>query len=132
MSQTNPRGKPSRAETLSEQIRAMSAASKLPGWNSLTETAQVPGPLAAAFATGRPELIRLAAPQALSADECRALYEFIGILLATNRELQLHAQRVAQLTEQFVSTFKGTLATARLIDDFANFRESGAPDESEG
>lgn len=130
----NPTGK---RLSLSDRIQSEIAESRrdaqLDSWNAFVDELKVPSDLYPALTTNRPELLSIAQPRALTAEECDVLYKLIGGLMKTNSALRRHAERVSQLTGILNSSIIGALSAARSIDDFANFRvTSDGADESEG
>jgi hypothetical protein len=123
--------KNSREQELSDHIVDLAKRARLNNWNEFVEELKVPSELAPALITNRPELIRLAQPRALSADEAKALYTLIGALLETNMALREHAQGVATLAEGWVSSMNGAFTIARRIGRLAQFRHADAADDSE-
>jgi hypothetical protein len=116
------------AERVAQEIIEFRRDAKLDSWSSFVEALQVPNDLAVALMTGRPELLKLALPRALTVEECAVLYKLLGGLLETNAALRQHTERVAQLTDILNDSMKGFTRAARSIHDFANFR---ATEESE-
>lgn len=107
-----------------EILAAMAEFRTLRDWSSVTEEVTLPPELAAAFATGRPELIKLAQPRALTEEECKAVYHAMAVFILTNQALQGHAQRVAHLANLWTDHIKGVVHVAAQIEHFAAFRAS--------
>src|SRR5262245_37542622 len=76
---------------LTEQIARLRDWAKLDSWNAFVEELHAPPEIALALATGQAELIRLAKPRPLTAEDCAALYKLIAGLLDTNAALREHA-----------------------------------------
>lgn len=92
-------------------------------WNDFVREIKVPAEIAPAFQTGRIELIKLARPRALSAEECGALYDVIGGLLETNQALKEHAQLVGDLVATTHQGLKGAVHAVERMRRFAAFEE---------
>ena len=99
--------------------------------SALAETCSLPMDIAAALVTGRPELLKLTQPRALTADECKRLYHFIGVLIQTNNNLQRHAAQVAILVDTWGQAFKGMTHAAERIENFANFHAIGHQEDND-
>jgi len=84
---------------------------------------RVPAELLPAITTGRTELIALATPRALTAEECRALYALIGALIDTNAALRDHATAVADGARYIADSMGGVIANARRLEALADWRE---------
>jgi hypothetical protein len=98
----------SRQQALNDEIARLSQQCMLDGWASFVETVHVPTDIAAALATGRPELLALMQPRALDAAECGKLYQLLRVLITTNMGLQQHAQQLAQLVDNWMQQFAGS------------------------
>ena len=96
--------------------------------NELAEVVSLPPDLAAALVTGRPELLKIAQPRAMSEDEVRRLYHLIGVLIETNHELQNHATELAKMARQAYEQQRGTMAKLLQLEEFAGFKERDAPE----
>jgi hypothetical protein len=121
--------KQTRAEKLDEFLRA--AKFKLQGWNQFTADMLVPAEFGAALITGRPELLRLVPPTALTAEQTKALYNLVATLIETNTELQQHAQMVAKVVSDWSEQFKGLSSLGWQIERFANFEQIGPAGEED-
>jgi hypothetical protein len=97
-------------------------ACALDDWNCFLEPMDAPQDLAVAIMTGRPELVKLAQPRALTQDECAVVFKMLSILLETNSALREHAALTAQLVGQWTDSVQAIFATAGKIEDFANYR----------
>lgn len=115
--------KMTKVESLDAMVRAFAEAGALRSWNDLVEEVGVPADLYPALVTSRPELIKLATPRAMSAEEVAVLYKLIGALVQTNMALKRHASEVAVLADNWAATFKHLDGVGRQIQHFANFRE---------
>ena len=111
-----------RIDTLNEFITKVDEASPLDCWTAFIEEMQVPREIALAIHTGRPELLALAKPRALSEAECKILYDLIGNLIRTNVALRQHAEHTATMVENWATAFKGLRRIGDDIVEFANFR----------
>jgi len=114
--------KRSRTEQLHEEVAELAKHARLDSWNSFVEELQVPSDLYPALLTLRPQLLRAVTPRALTADECRALYQCIAGIIETNAALREHAEQVANLTQNWLDAFRGLDSIGRQIVDFAKFR----------
>jgi hypothetical protein len=99
--------------------------------SDLTEVVSVPNDLAMAFATGRVELLKLAQPRAMDADEVATLYNLIRVLLETNIALREHAEAVAQLAYTVHDNLRGVVGSAALLEAFADFRATDDAEEED-
>lgn len=102
---------------------------QLDSWNSWVREAQVPGELSMAILTGRLELLKLAKPKPLTEEECKVLYELLGVLIETNLTLQQHSLLVAELSSQIGNHVGAAVGQASKLKEYANFRN---PVEEEG
>ena len=112
-------------QELDDTILKLAAEARLDAWNAFVEELRVPSELYPALITNRPELIRLAKPRALTAEEADALYKLIAGLIETNGALRIHAAQVAALVQDWVGAIHGMVSTARKVRQFANFEHSG-------
>lgn len=124
-------GKISGRQLRQDMIAELDAKSKLRSWNELTQAVSIPVELAAAMHTQRAELIRIVPPKALTEDECRRLYDFIGTLIETNMALTQHAEQLAQLVGTWAESIRGAVGLAEQVRLFANFKavDKGEDDE---
>lgn len=118
-----------RAQQLDNEIKRLASACQLDGWNAFVDDILVPGDIYPALASGRPELIKLIQPRALSADEAKVLFDIIASLIGTNMALREHAQRVAQFTDNWADAFKALHSVGNRIQRFANFEHDEGGDE---
>lgn len=102
--------------------RFASIAKKLRSWNELTDSVELPPDLYAVLMTGRPELLKIAEPRALSEEECAKLYKLLGVLIETNSALKLHSKLLAQHAENMSQQLKGVVGLTRALENFAAFR----------
>jgi hypothetical protein len=116
---------------LDERIAELSARCKLDGWSSFVETLSLPQDVYPALLTGRPELLRLVQPRALSADEAGKLLKALGVLIETNMALREHAEQMAQLVDNWSGMFAGLHSTGEKIQRFANFERITAEGEEQ-
>ncbi len=121
--------KKSKLSATEEKILAIQE--KLDCWTKFVSELQVPSELAPAFTTGRLELVKMARPRDLKAEEVKVLYDLIGGLLETNAALREHAQLTAELTDQMSGGLNGILAATRRLREFAQFR-TPAEEECDG
>ena len=119
-------------QRITAEIEDYRERTKLESWNSFVEELQVPMELYPALVSNRPEMIAMATPRALTADECKVLYRLIGGLIETNAALRQHTERVAQLTENLAGQMIGFQRVAQQIELFANFRNPEMEDGDEG
>jgi len=120
-----------RDRELKEQIIDLAKRARLDGWNEFVEELKVPSELTTALVTNRPELIRLAQPRPLTAEEAKALYTLIGALLETNTALREHAECVSIMVRNWSGAINGLFGVARRISRFAEFRHADAAAEGE-
>jgi hypothetical protein len=120
-------------DRLNAQINAANAAFEdLPSAASFLHTLQVPSDLTPAMLTNRPELVKLAKPRPLTADECKMLYALISDLMETNAALRRHAQEVARLADNWLTAFTGLGAVGHRIAHFANFEKFETEESDNG
>ena len=120
-------------DALNAQITAAAQAFEdLPSWSAFVKTIQVPNDLTPGVVTMRPELIKIAKPRPLTADECRVLYDLIADLVATNNALRSHAQEVAQMTDNWLTNFAGIQSIGNRIASFANFQHFSNEEHDNG
>lgn len=103
----------------------------LRGLGEFIETVEVPSDLAPAIATGRPELLALARPRALTEDECAKVYKLLSVLIRTNWALQEHARELEKMTADMYGHLKGALGQALKMEQFAGFRVADEDDDDE-
>lgn len=101
----------------------MEIQAKIGKWNDFVAELQVPADIAPAMMTGRLELLKLAKPRPLSAEECAVLYQLIGGLLETNQALQLHSSLVADVASEVRRGFGGVSAWIDRMEAYAKFSE---------
>jgi Trm5-related predicted tRNA methylase len=109
---------------LDELVKQLSKEAKLDSWNSFVTELKVPQDIIPAIITGRPELLMLATPRAMSAEEVKDLYKLIGGLVETNIALREHTAKVAQLVDNWGNNFKALQSIGEKIRNFANFKLS--------
>lgn len=86
-----------RARALDREIEMAESQVKLTAPSAFIQAISVPGELVPVFTSGRPELMRLVARRSLDEADCDVLYKVIEALLATNHELQKHAETTARI-----------------------------------
>jgi len=111
-------------EEFDAQVTDLATRCRLTDWSSFIEEMQVPGDIAPALITTRPELLRAVQPRALTAEETAAVYKVMAGLIETNNALREHAQQLAIFTETWAGQFAGLQSVGRKIERFANFRRS--------
>jgi hypothetical protein len=116
-------------QTLNDLVLKFGDASPLDSQYSFVDEMTVPMDLSVALLTGRNELLALARPRAITAEEHAVLLKLIGGLIRTNQALREHSSQVAQVVDNWMSQFKGLSGVANQIGHFANFRP--IPDKSE-
>lgn len=114
--------KVSRKQELSELVLNLRKASKLDSWSSFVEELKLPSEIFPAIMTGRPELLRIAQPRAITAEEHAAYLALIAGLIETNAALRAHTEQVAHLVETWMGQFQGSFALAQQINQFAAFQ----------
>lgn len=114
-------------DAVAEQLQSVHA--KMRAWTQYCEELQAFPELAPALMAGRPDLVRLMQPRAMSEAECRMFIELVAILIATNATLQQHSQLVAELAKQTHNLYQGGINKLLQLQDYANFRN---PVEGEG
>lgn len=125
--------KPNKKQELNDSIKNLAKRCKLETWNSFIEELQVPSELVPALLTARPQLIKLAKPRPLTAEEAEALYKLVGGLLETNMALREHAVHLSQMVGNWVGSIHGFIGVADRISCFAEFRhEDAAADDETG
>lgn len=124
-------GKPNKSahDYRDDMVRTLRDSHALKSWSELIEAVDVPMDLAAALATGRVELLKLAQPRAMDAEEVMRLYKLIGVLIDTNFALQAHAREVSSMAATAYSQIRGALTYSRKLQQFAGFSVSGDGDE---
>ena len=120
-----------RDRELKEQIIDLAKRARLNGWNEFVEELNVPSELTPALVTNRPELIRLAQPRPLTAEEAKALYTLIGALMETNSTLREHAAAISTMVQNWISAIHGFYGLAQRISRFAEFRHGDAASDGE-
>lgn len=118
-------------QELDEAVIELARKATLESWGSFVEELQVPSEIYPALVTNRPELLRLAQPRALTAEEVGVLYRLIGGLLETNAALRAHASQVANLVHDWRAAVDGFVSTARKVENFAQFHHSDVADGGE-
>ena len=111
-------------DELNELIDLCQQDTGLRHWAELVEGIDVPTDLAIALSTGRAELLRLATPRDMTAEEVGRLYKMIEVLIRTNMLLQRHSAHVARQVTIWAQAFRQLHAVGRRIEHFANFRRT--------
>ncbi len=117
--------------TLNDEIERLASQCKLASWSSFVEELKVPRDIYPALESNRPEMLALAVPRPMDADEVAVLYKLIGGLVRTNQALREHAEQLARLVDNWSQMFQGLASTGQRIHDFANFRRHGAGSDDE-
>lgn len=99
-----------------------------PTWNDLSEEVKVPADIAAAFASNRPELLKLSARD-MSAEEVGGLLEAVRVLMETNAKLQAHSIQAAERAQNIAGAFFGFNGMLEKFANFAYFNDETAGDE---
>jgi hypothetical protein len=98
-------------------------------WSSLLEEVKAPADLIPALACGRPELLCLVAPRAMTVEESGAMVNLVRVLLETNQHLQArcasHAGKWAEMRAE-AAVARDAL---RRITDALEERPLGAEEE---
>ena len=107
-----------------DRERLLELCSKMRSWSDLSETisTELPGAIAAAVMSGRPELIYATDFKGMTPEQAAGVCRVAAILLETNRALQVHAEELAQKTHALYDGIKGLRTLADRLDNFANFR----------
>jgi hypothetical protein len=113
--------KAERIEDLNAMVTAAQASTALESWNAFIETLDIPREIAPAIFTGRPELLALMQPRTLDAAECKVMFALISNLIRTNVALRTHAERTAQLVDNWTGAFAALRGVGEDIQRFANF-----------
>lgn len=118
-----------KTQELDERIKQLAVNCKLDAWTAFVNEMQVPGDIYPALASGRPELIALIQPRALSADEAKPLFDIIASLIGTNMALREHAEQLALFAHNWADAFKALHSVGQRIERFANFDHEEIEDE---
>lgn len=113
------------------EIDRLSKNAKLDSWNSFVEELQVPGDIAPALYTMRPEMLKLVQPRQLSQLEHQTYLNLIAGLIQTNIALRQHTEETARLVGNWVGQVNGIIPLASRIQHFANFRRLGEFDDDQ-
>lgn len=120
-----------RSSEQEEIIRDLAKRARIDSWTEFVETLQVPSELVPALVANRVELIRLAQPRDLPAEEVKALYTLIGALIETNMTLREHASNISIMLNNWVGSIHGMVGVADRIGRFAQFRHEEAAEPAE-
>jgi hypothetical protein len=118
-----------KTQQLDEEIRRLASECKLDNWTAFVDEMKVPADIYPALASGRPELLKLMQPRALSADEAKVLFNIIGSLISTNMALREHAEQLALFTHNWADAFKALRGVGERIERFANFEHDAEEEE---
>lgn len=110
-----------KTQELDDQIKRLALECKLDSWNAFIEDMNVPSDIYTALASGRPELIALIRPRALTADEAKPLFAIIASLIGTNMALREHAEQLAHFVSNWADAFVQLQSVGNRIERFANF-----------
>jgi len=110
-------------ERISENEEALQKLhEQMRSWNEFVRDMQVLPDLGPAVSTGRVELIALAKPRPLTAEEAGILFQGFGVLLETNQALRMHAQLLSQLAAQQYELAGGMVKKLGELVEYAEFR----------
>lgn len=123
--------KQDRVDRLEVIIKEIEEGTTLEYWSSLIEEISCPPEVAVALATMRPELMKLAKPRELTAEEAAALYRVIEVLIRTNFALQKHAIETAKMVNIWSSSFQQLESLGYRINEFASFRRPESNEDEE-
>ena len=101
----------------------------LESWDCLTEEVTAAPDVMLALMSGRPELLAIVQPRALSPEEHGQLIHLLQVVLSTNRQLQRHSEQVAQQAGHVLGHMKGLQRSLDKLEDFANFRSETGDDD---
>jgi len=113
--------KPTADDRLNAEIDEARRNARLDSWTSFVEPLDVPSDIYPAILTLRHQLMKAAPARALTAEECKTVYAVIAGLIETNAALRSHAERLAQLVDNWADNFKALQRTGQRIQRFANF-----------
>ena len=94
---------------------------KMRSWSSLVEEVKVANDIGVALATGRPELMKLVRPRAISEEESKHLFHLIAVLIETNQLLQKHAALTAKAVASVLQNVQGAQRSLGRLHQLANF-----------
>lgn len=99
--------------------------------NQLMQEVQGSFPMAvvAAFTAQRPELLKLAKPEPMTAEQVGSMFKLLAVVIETNLALQQHSREVAVLVSTWMQAIQGMTKAAHRIEQFAHFREVGGTEE---
>lgn len=121
--------KANKAQEMEELLQRLSQECRLDSWTSFIEPVDVPRELYVALQTGRPELLSLLQPRAMTEQEVANLYTLISVLIRTNMALREHAAEVAHMVKIWGDAFKHLHSVGRRIEDFAQFRSATSEED---
>lgn len=119
-----------KAAELDAEIKRLASACRLDAWTAFVDEMKVPSDIYPALASGRPELIELIQPRALTAEEAKPLFAIIATLIGTNFALRQHSEQLAAFTHNWADSFKALHAVGSRIERFANF-DHGSDDDDD-
>jgi hypothetical protein len=119
-----------KAQELDEQIKLLASECRLDAWTAFVDEMAVPGDMYPALASGRPELLKLIQPRAMTADEAKPLFDIIASLIATNMALREHAEQLALFAHNWADAFKALHSVGERIERFAKFEHRDYDDEA--
>jgi hypothetical protein len=111
-------------EALDAQVTELAERCRLKDWSYYIEEIELPNDVLPALMTGRPELLKHLKPRPLTEEETAKLYKALAALIETNMALREHAEKLAQLTDNWAQQFRGLQGVGNKIQNFANFRRS--------
>lgn len=118
-----------RTEELDTFLQQSAEKCKLNSYTSFTEALHFPADFLPAVLSGRPELLRVATPRAMSTEEVATLYTLLAGLMDTNMVLRTHAQEVAKAVGIWKEAFRQLESVGHQIENFANFKPLTANDD---
>jgi hypothetical protein len=111
-----------RLDTLQAFLNEKGKRCKLDDWTAFTEEMKVPGEIMPALMTGRPELLAMALPRHMSAEEVGVLFKIIKVLLETNAALREHASDLANSVDHWGQAFRQLESVGQQIVRFGQFQ----------
>lgn len=120
-----------RDQEFNDRIVALAKQAKLDSWNSFVRELPLPAEIMPALQTGRPELLVLAQPRPMNADEVGAMFKLVGGLIETMFALREHAEELHHLARDLRQQYSGTVRLAEKIEQFAGFEHEQLIDDDE-
>lgn len=96
-------------------------ANTLESWNSFADTIQIPRDFLPAMLTNREELLNLAPPRAMTAEEAAVLYRLVSTLIVTNQRLRQHAEKLSQMVDNWCGAFAHLRSLGDRIQRFGRY-----------